>query len=30
MVELGDRVVVESEKVGTLTRSGVSWPWRAG
>ena len=23
MVELGDRVVVESEKVGTLTRSGV-------
>jgi hypothetical protein len=23
MVEVGDRVVVESEKVGTLTRSGV-------
>ena len=23
MVEVGDRVLVESEKVGTLTRSGV-------
>jgi uncharacterized protein DUF1918 len=23
MVEVGDRVVVESEKVGTVTRSGV-------
>ena len=23
MVEVGDRVVVESEKVGTLTRGGV-------
>jgi hypothetical protein len=23
MVEVGDRVVMESEKVGTLTRSGV-------
>jgi uncharacterized protein DUF1918 len=23
MVEIGDRVLVESEKVGTLTRSGV-------
>lgn len=23
MIEVGDRVLVESEKVGTLTRSGV-------
>jgi hypothetical protein len=30
MVEVGDRVVVESEKVGTLTRGGVVMAVGAG